>query len=118
MARKQRFNPKPAKVIPGAAAAADARAAAAASRVATINLQAMTGRPNINQGSRVIIGSGLYEGETAIVETVVGGVIPAAVVRTEAGKTRRVRTIDLMLAPAKRPEGSEPAAPEPAAPTE
>ena len=113
MARK-RFVPKPKKVIPGAAEAAAARSAAAASRVATINLGAMTGRADIAQGSRVQIGSGLYAGEFAIVESVIGGVIPAALVRTEAGSTRRVRTIDLVPAPpgdaAKAP--SEPPPPE------
>jgi hypothetical protein len=98
VARRQ-FKPKPAKVIPGAADAAAARAAAAASRVATINLDAMTGRADIAQGDRVQIGSGLYAGEFAIVESVIGGVIPAAVVRTESGASRRVRTID--LAPAR-----------------
>ena len=98
MARR-RFKPKPAKVIPGAAEAAAARAVVAASRVANINLQAMTGRADIAQGSRVQIASGLYAGEYAIVESVVGGVIPAAVVRTESGGSRRVRTIDLVPAP-------------------
>ena len=78
--------------------AADARAAAAAERSVSINLQAITGRADIRQGARVRIKSGLYEGELAIVESVVGGVIPAAVVRTEAGRTRRVRTIDLLPA--------------------
>ena len=71
----------------------------AASRVANINLGAMTGRADITQGSRVQIGSGLYAGEFAIVESVIGGVIPAAVVRTESGGSRRVRTIDLVPAP-------------------
>lgn len=75
---------------------ADARAAAAAARVANINLDAMTGRADIRQGDRVQISSGLYAGETAVVESVVGGVIPAALVRTEAGRTRRMRTIDLV----------------------
>lgn len=56
----------------------------------------MTGRADVRQGSRVQIASGLYAGEIAIVESVVGGVIPAAVVRTEAGRTRRVRTVDLI----------------------
>ena len=42
-----------------------------------------------------IVGGGLYTGEIAIVESVPGGVIPSALVRTEAGRTRRVRTIDL-----------------------
>jgi hypothetical protein len=96
---RRRFNPKPPKAVPGAAAAADARAAAAASRVASINLEAMTGRAGIRQGDRVIIGSGLGAGEVATVESVVGGVIPAAVVRTDAGLARRVRTVDLTPAP-------------------
>jgi hypothetical protein len=75
--------------------------------VAVINKQAGVGRSEIVVGLRVtILGTGLYTGETAVVESLAGGVIPAAVVRTEAGRTRRVRTID--LAPAK-------AAPEPAA---
>lgn len=100
MARK-RFNPKPVKVDPAATEAAAARAAAAARSVATINLSAMTGRVGIVQGSRVQISSGLYAGEFAIVESVVGGVIPAAVVRTEAGASRRARTVDLIPAPLK-----------------
>jgi hypothetical protein len=91
--------PKTASSGASAAANADARAAAAASRVANINLQAMTGRNDIVQGVRVQITSGLYAGEFAIVESIVGGVIPAAVVRTEAGKTRRARTIDLIPSP-------------------
>ena len=75
---------------------ADARAAAAASRSVTINLDAMKGSQKVQQGGKVQIASGLYAGELAIVESVVGGVIPAAVVRTEAGRTRRVRTVDLV----------------------
>lgn len=59
----------------------------------------MTGRAGLVQGTRVQITSGLYAGEFAIVESVVGGVIPAAVVRTEAGKTRRARTVDLVPSP-------------------
>jgi hypothetical protein len=69
--------------------------------VAVINRQAGAGRPGIEIGLRVtILGTGLYAGETAIVESITGGVIPAATVRTEAGRTRRVRTIDLVPAPA------------------
>ena len=112
MARR-RFNPKPAKVIPGAAEAAAARAAQAASRVANINLAAMTGRTDVAKGSRVQIASGLYAGEFAIVESVIGGVIPAAVVRTESGNSRRVRAVDLVLAP--REAASSPKAEEPPA---
>jgi hypothetical protein len=68
--------------------------------VAVINRQAMVGKESIAVGMRVVIGgTGLYTGETAVVESIAGGVIPAAVVRTEAGQTRRVRTIDLAPAP-------------------
>ena len=64
--------------------------------VAVINGQAGLGNAGIVVGMRVVIlGVGLYAGETAVVESITGGVIPAAVVRTEAGRTRRVRTIDL-----------------------
>ncbi|HSL97390.1 MAG TPA: hypothetical protein VK831_02345 [Candidatus Deferrimicrobiaceae bacterium] len=56
----------------------------------------MSGHSEIEPGRVVRIGSGLYAGERAVVETVVGGVIPAALVRTEAGRTRRVRAIDLV----------------------
>lgn len=68
----------------------------------------MTGQSKVVQGGRVQIASGLYAGEIAIVESVVGGVIPAAVVRTEAGRTRRVRAVDLVPAPdpAKAPSES------------
>jgi hypothetical protein len=100
---------------------ADARAAAAAARVANINLDAMTGRADVRQGSRVQIASGLYAGEIATVESVVGGVIPAAVVRTEAGRTRRVRTVDLIPTAAEaKPDAAStpPAATEPPASNE
>ena len=64
--------------------------------VATIDTKAGLGRPGIVSGSLVtILGTGLYAGETAIVERLVAGVVPAAVVRTEAGRTRQARTIDL-----------------------
>ena len=96
-----------------AAAAADARAAAAASRTVTINLQAMTGRAEIRPGLKVRIASGLYEGELATVESIAGGVIPAATVRTEAGRTRRVRTVDLI--PETRSEPRPEPQPEPPA---
>jgi len=57
--------------------------------VAVINMQAGAGKSIIEAGMRVtILGTGLYTGETAIVESLVGGVIPAAVVRTDAGEAR------------------------------
>jgi hypothetical protein len=64
-------------------------------RTVSINLAAGTGRASIKPGDRVRILSGLYAGEDAVVESVAGGVIPAAMVRTAAGRTRRSRTIDL-----------------------
>jgi len=82
--------------------------------VATIDLNAGKGRAGLSVGGRVrISGTGLYSGEIAVIEKLVSGVIPQAVVRTEAGKTRQVRTIDL------EPVGPAPApatAPAPAAP--
>ena len=64
--------------------------------VATIDLNAGKGRTGLPVGGRVrISGTGLYAGEIAVIEKLVTGVIPQAVVRTEAGKTRQVRTIDL-----------------------
>jgi hypothetical protein len=73
--------------------------------VATIDLNAGKGRAGLSVGSRVrITGSGLYSGESAVIERLSNGVIPSAVVRTEAGKTRQVRTIDLEpLGPEKQP---------------
>jgi len=67
--------------------------------VAVINRQAGAGQSGIEVGMRVTVqGTGLYAGEVAVVESISGGVIPAADIRTEAGRTRRVRTIDLVPA--------------------
>ena len=64
--------------------------------VAIIDVNAGKGRAGLSVGARVrISGSGLYSGEFAVIERLANGVIPSAVVRTEAGKTRQVRTIDL-----------------------
>lgn len=70
--------------------------------LAVIDLAAGRGRKGVIVGSRVtILGSGLYAGEHAVVERLAGGPIPSAVVRTDAGRTRQVRTVDL------EPEASE-----------
>lgn len=62
----------------------------------TIDVRAGAGRAGIRIGDRVRIrGTGLYSGETAVVESQPAGVIPAALVRTASGQARRVRTIDL-----------------------
>ena len=64
--------------------------------VASINLSAGAGRSGLKVGDRVrITGAGLYSGEIATIDRLTTGVIPSAVVRTEAGRTRQVRTIDL-----------------------
>ena len=80
--------------------------------VAVINRHAMAGKADIAVGSRVVInGTGLYTGETAVVDSLAGGVIPAAVVRTEAGRTRRVRTVDLTLVPPPSRQATDPKPP-------
>jgi hypothetical protein len=64
--------------------------------VANIDVTAGKGRTGLSVGGKVrIAGTGLYSGEIAVIERLANGVIPSAVVRTEAGKTRQVRTIDL-----------------------
>ncbi len=66
------------------------------SGVVAIDLTAGSGRGGLAIGDRVrIIGTGLYAGESAVIERFAGSAIPSALVRTEAGKTRQVRTIDL-----------------------
>lgn len=73
--------------------------------VAIIDLTAGKGRTGLSVGGRVrIAGTGLYSGEVAIIEKLSKGVIPSAVVRTEAGKTRQVRTIDLEPVNATKPD--------------
>jgi hypothetical protein len=79
--------------------------------VASINLSASTGRAGLTVGDRVRInGTGLYSGELATIEKLTTGPIPSAVVRTEAGRTRQVRTIDLepvVAAPSSAPQAQQ-----------
>jgi len=101
--RKKVFYPKArtgAPAPPGSigAAGADARAAFAAAGTVTIDTAALRAGAGVREGDRVRIQSGLFAGELATVESVVSGVIPAAVIRTDAGRTRRVRAIDLVPA--------------------
>ena len=64
--------------------------------LASIDVTAIAGRTGLKVGSKVRInGTGLYAGEEATIERLIAGVIPAATVRTGAGRTRSVRTIDL-----------------------
>jgi hypothetical protein len=72
--------------------------------LATINMDAGTGKAGFSVGDRVkIVGKGTYSGENVVIERLSPGVIPSAVVRTQSGGTRHVRTIDLVHA---QPEGS------------
>jgi hypothetical protein len=64
--------------------------------VVNIDVSAGSGRTDLAIGDRVrITGTGLYSGEAATIEKFAFGAIPAALVRTDAGRTRQVRTIDL-----------------------
>jgi hypothetical protein len=85
--------------------------------VASINTSAGAGRTGLKVGDRVrITGAGLYSGEIATIDRLTTGVIPGAVVRTEAGRTRQVRAIDLepvaATAPAAEPKAPDAPAPE------
>ncbi|MEX2546996.1 MAG: hypothetical protein WD830_04315 [Chloroflexota bacterium] len=67
--------------------------------LATINLTAGAGRAGFAVGDRVRIeAAGIYSGQIAVIERLSVGVIPSALVRTEGGGTRQVRTIDLVPA--------------------
>ena len=64
--------------------------------LATINLAAKLGRSGLAIGDRVRInGSGLYSGEEAVIVRFGTGAVPMAAVRTDSGRSRLVRTIDL-----------------------
>ena len=79
--------------------------------LATIDLTAGTGRSGLSVGDRVRIdASGLHSGEIGVIERLSAGVIPSALVRTEKGDTRQVRTIDLspaVKAPTPAPASTE-----------
>ena len=64
--------------------------------VVAIDVNARSGRTDLAIGDKVrIIGTGLHSGEPATIERFAGSAIPTAVVRTDSGATRQVRTIDL-----------------------
>ena len=85
-----------------------AEAATVRSTVATINLAALEPRHDLSVGDSVrIVGGGLGSGEIATLESMAGGVIPAAAVRLADGRTRRVRLVDLELIAPERRTASE-----------
>ena len=71
--------------------------------LARINLDAGVGRAGFRVGDRVRIeSSGMYSGQTGVIERLSSSVIPSALVRVEGGGTRQVRTIDLVAAPREK----------------
>ena len=71
------------------------------STVATIDVDAAKGRSGLVVGGRVrVTGSGPYSNETVTITKLISGVIAQAIVTTDAGDSRRVRTIDLEPIPA------------------
>jgi hypothetical protein len=96
--KKQFFPPKVNKRAPAPAGADDSYERP---NLATINLTAGAGKAGFTVGDRVRIESGTYAGEVATIERLTAGVIPSAVLRTESGGTRHVRTIDLSAARAE-----------------
>lgn len=76
--------------------------------LARINLSAGAGRAGFAVGDRVRIeASGMYAGEMAVIERLSSGVIPSALVRTDGGGTRQVRTIDLRAEEPQSPPVAE-----------
>jgi hypothetical protein len=105
--RKKQFYP-PAKTATKRAPAAGTEESPVRPNLATINLSAGAGRAGLSVGDRVTIqASGLHSGETGVIERLSSGVIPSALVRTDSGGTRQVRTIDLV--PAAKPAPADPA---------
>jgi len=93
MTRKRKVFIPPKRTPPKAQPGVDVSGRSGAT---AINPDALGGRPGLSVGDRVrILGNGLYAGEIATIERMVGGAIPAAAVRTESGRTRTVRTVDL-----------------------
>ena len=96
MPRKRKVVYPPKRTAPKAPAFVPGDAPVVRSSVVAIDLHARRGRDGLEVGQRVrILGTGLYAGEIAVIEKLGGSVVPAATVRTEAGRSRQVRTIDL-----------------------
>jgi hypothetical protein len=105
--RKKQFYP-PAKTATKRAPAPGTEESPVRPNLATINLSAGAGRAGLSVGDRVRIeASGIYSGEIAVIERLSSGVIPSALVRTESGGTRQVRTIDLVPAAPAKPEAAK-----------
>lgn len=96
MTRKRKTNYPVAKTANRRPPAPGSDASVERPNLATINMSAGAGRAGLKVGDRVRIDAGgTYSGEIAVIEKLSSGVIPSALVRTEGGGTRQVRTIDL-----------------------
>jgi hypothetical protein len=94
MARKRKTFYPPAKTATRGAPAPNP--GFTPSGITAINVNARAGRSGLVVGGKVrISGTGLYAGEAAVIERFAGSAVPVAVVRTEAGRSRQVRTVDL-----------------------
>jgi hypothetical protein len=105
--RKRKVNYPVAKTATKRAPAPGSDGSMVRPNLANIDLTAGLGKAGLAVGDRVRIqASGLFSGEIAVIERFIGGPIPAALVRTEADRTRRVRTIDLEPVKASSPAQS------------
>ena len=94
--RKRKVNYPVAKTATKRVIPPGADASMVRPNLANIDLTAGAGRAGLSVGDRVRIqASGQFSGEVAVIERLIGGPIPAALVRTDSGRTRRARTIDL-----------------------
>ena len=98
MARKRKTNyPPPKSAKPKGGVPATPEVIEDRPNLARINLSAGAGQAGFVVGDRVRIQSaGMYSGELATIERLSSGVIPSALVRTDGGGSRQVRTIDLV----------------------
>jgi hypothetical protein len=96
MPRKRKTTYPPPKTATRRAPPPGSDASTERPNLARINLSAGAGREGFSVGDRVRIeAAGTYSGEIAVIERLSSGPIPSALVRTESGGTRQVRTIDL-----------------------
>ena len=99
--RKRKTNYPPAKTDKRPARPDGLPGDRARSTVAVIDVEAARGRSGLAVGGRVrVAGSGPYSNETVTITKLISGVIAQAIVTTDAGDSRRVRTIDLEPIPA------------------
>ena len=82
--RKKTFYPKPARKrepVPGS------DQSPVRPNLASIDMSAGIGRPGLSVGDRVRIqAAGQFNGELAVIERLIGGPIPAALIRTHSSK--------------------------------